>query len=115
VRRVVQRIIEKAGYTVLAAGDGVEALGVLRRQPGRVRLIVSDVVMPVMDGPTLARQLRQHGDETPILWLSGYPAEYLDRRLELPVGEPVFVKPIPSSELADLVHARITGARQARP
>ena len=111
VRRVIQRTIEKAGYTVLVAGDGVEALGILRRHPGRVKLVVSDVVMPVMDGPTLARQLRQHGDETPILWLSGYPADYLDRRFELPMGAPVFVKPIPSDELADLVHARVSGGR----
>lgn len=75
VRVMLTRVLERAGYQVLAAGDGVEALDVLEGHPGPVHLLLSDVVMPRMGGAELARQVRALRPEIPVLFISGYTGE----------------------------------------
>ena len=58
LRALNARGLASRGYTVLEAGNGLEAIDVLEKSNGRVDLVVSDVVMPEMDGPTLAHELR---------------------------------------------------------
>jgi two-component system cell cycle sensor histidine kinase/response regulator CckA len=59
VRRGGKRMLETRGYTVHEAGSGVEALEIMEELDGKVDIVVSDVVMPEMDGPTLLRELRK--------------------------------------------------------
>ena len=59
LRALNARGLVSRGYTVLEAANGVEALEVLEKHGGKVDLVVSDVVMPEMDGPTLLKEMRR--------------------------------------------------------
>ena len=74
LRRVAQRALEKVGYRVLIAGDGVEALDHYRRHAGEIDLIITDVMMPRLGGIALHRILRQEGHAVRFLFTSGYAA-----------------------------------------
>ena len=74
LRALNARGLTSRGYTVLEAGNGVEAIEVLDKQ-GDVDLVVSDVVMPEMDGPTLLKELRRRDPEVKIIFVSGYAEE----------------------------------------
>ncbi|MCG8590351.1 MAG: PAS domain S-box protein [Proteobacteria bacterium] len=76
VRRLVRRLLESAGYRVLEAQDGVQALEVARAHPQSLDLVLSDLVMPHMGGLELARRLRKLDPELRILFLSGYPRDH---------------------------------------
>ena len=65
-------ILERAGYTVLEACDGVQALAVADAYAGRIHALLTDVVMPHMSGPELARRLLLRRPEIGILCVSGY-------------------------------------------
>ncbi|WP_298810056.1 response regulator [uncultured Sphingomonas sp.] len=82
VRAIAERALTRQGYTVLAADHGEAALELLDTAD-RPNLIVSDVMMPVMDGPTLARAVRQRYPDIPILFMSGYAEEQLRRSIDL--------------------------------
>jgi two-component system cell cycle sensor histidine kinase/response regulator CckA len=82
VRAVAERALARQGYTVLAAENG-EAAMELMQGVDRPTLVISDVMMPLMDGPTLARQLRKIHPDIPILFMSGYAEEQLRRSIDL--------------------------------
>ncbi|UVO49175.1 response regulator [Sphingomonas sp. SUN019] len=82
VRAVAERALTRQGYTVLAAENGEVALDLLAEHP-RPDLLVSDVVMPAMDGPTMARRVRERYPDLPILFMSGYAEEQLRRSIDL--------------------------------
>ena len=82
VRAVAERALARQGYTVLAAENG-EAAMELMQGVDRPALVISDVMMPLMDGPTLARQLRKIHPDIPILFMSGYAEEQLRRSIDL--------------------------------
>ena len=82
VRAVAERALARQGYTVLAAENGDAALE-LMEGVDRPTLVVSDVMMPVMDGPTLARALRKTWPNVPILFMSGYAEEQLRRSINI--------------------------------
>jgi two-component system cell cycle sensor histidine kinase/response regulator CckA len=79
LRALNARGLASRGYTVLEAGNGVEAIEVLERHEGRVDLVVSDVVMPEMDGPTLLKELRKRNPELRIIFVSGYAEEAFEK------------------------------------
>ena len=93
LRRVAKRILEQAGYQVLTAADGQEALDVLRQQPGPIHLVLSDLVMPRLGGRGLYDAARREGIATPFLFASGYSPG--DDRGSLPpeLGVPLLHKP----------------------
>ena len=72
LRRVAKRILEQAGYHVLTAADGQEALELLRRPPATIHLVLSDLVMPRLGGRGLFDAVRRDGNTTPFLFASGY-------------------------------------------
>src|SRR5690606_37613522 len=76
IRMLLRRVLEAGGYRVLEAGDGEEAL-ILARQH-RLHLLLSDVRMPRMGGPALARRLKQERPELKVLFMSGYCDGHLD-------------------------------------
>lgn len=74
IRRVAQRVLERHGYTVLAASDGLEALAIYRDHEAQVALILTDVIMPRMGGKALHQTLRSAGKQVPVVFMSGYAA-----------------------------------------
>ena len=102
VRAFGARALAQRGYTVLEAASGVEALAVMEEHDGEVDLIVSDVVMPEMDGPTLLGELRKRGATAKIIFVSGYAEEAFSRNL--PEGEEFAFLPKPFS-LKQLIEA----------
>ncbi len=81
LRALNARGLASRGYTVLEAGNGVEAIDVLEKADGRVDLVVSDVVMPEMDGPTLLRELRNRNPSLKIIFVSGYAEDAFQKHL----------------------------------
>ncbi len=81
LRALNARGLASRGYTVLQAGNGVEAIDVLEQADGKVDLVVSDVVMPEMDGPTLLRELRRRNPDMKIILISGYPEDAFQKHL----------------------------------
>ncbi len=72
VRRVVARMLEHAGYQLISAANGVEAIALVDRYAGTIDLVVTDVVMPVMKGPAMVAQLCEGRPGLRVLYLSGY-------------------------------------------
>ena len=77
VRRFAARALRRQGYAVLEAGNGYEALEVKANHNGAIDLVVSDIVMPEMDGPTLLKELRKTNPELKIIFMSGYADDAL--------------------------------------
>jgi two-component system cell cycle sensor histidine kinase/response regulator CckA len=82
VRAVAERALTRHGYTVLTAENGEAALEILHREP-TIDLMISDVVMPTMDGPTTVREARKTHPDLPILFISGYAEEQLRKSIDL--------------------------------
>lgn len=81
LRALNARGLASRGYTVLEAGNGVEAIDVLEKSGKPIDLVVSDVVMPEMDGPTLARELRTRNPDLKIIFVSGYAEDAFQKNL----------------------------------
>ncbi|TVV70108.1 response regulator [Sphingomonas solaris] len=112
VRAVAERALTRQGYTVLTAANGEEALELLATiaAEGRpsVDLLVSDVVMPTMDGPTMVRHAREKYPDLPILFMSGYAEEQLRRSIDL--DRVAFIaKPFSVQQLAGAVRDTLVG------
>jgi len=82
VRAVAERALTRQGYTVLSAEHGEAALELLAKSE-RPDLLISDVVMPSMDGPTMVRHARERYPDLPILFMSGYAEEQLRKSIDL--------------------------------
>jgi two-component system cell cycle sensor histidine kinase/response regulator CckA len=93
LRALNARGLASRGYTVLQAGNGVEAIEVLEKNGGKVDLVVSDVVMPEMDGPTLLKELRRRNPALQIIFVSGYAEDAFEK--SLPKGEQFSFLPKP--------------------
>jgi CheY-like chemotaxis protein len=91
VRGMVVRMLEAAGYRVVTAGSGVEALEVFGHV--NVRLVITDLKMPEMTGDQLAEHLRQRKPMLPILFISGYTSPRTTSRLPGPLLRKPFTEP----------------------
>lgn len=101
VRAVAERALTRNGYTVVSAANGEAALEILVARSD-IMLIVSDVVMPIMDGPTMARQARVDHPTMPILFMSGYAEEQLRKMIDLD-NISFLPKPFSVQQLAEAV------------
>ena len=103
LRALNARGLASRGYTVLEAANGVEAIEVLEKAVGPVDLVVSDVMMPEMDGPTMLRELRSRNPGLKIVFMSGYAVDAFERNL-LDVGQFAFLpKPFTLKQLVTVV------------
>jgi two-component system, cell cycle sensor histidine kinase and response regulator CckA len=102
VRAFGARALASRGYTVLQAASGVEALQIVEQNGGKIDLIVSDVVMPEMDGPTMFGELRKRGVKAKVIFVSGYAEDAFAKNL--PEGEDFGFLPKPFS-LKQLIEA----------
>jgi two-component system cell cycle sensor histidine kinase/response regulator CckA len=81
VRAFASRALASRGYTVMEAESGVDALRVYEEVAGKIDLIVSDVIMPEMDGPTMLMELRNRGLAAKIIFVSGYADDAFAKNL----------------------------------
>ena len=93
VRAFGARALASRGYTVLEAENGVEALRIVEETTERIDLVVSDVVMPEMDGPTMFGELRKRGIKCRVIFVSGYAEDAFSKNL--PEGEDFGFMPKP--------------------
>jgi two-component system cell cycle sensor histidine kinase/response regulator CckA len=93
VRDMTSRALEEYGYRVVAAGGAREALALIGAADEKVKLLITDVVMPGMDGPELARRVLALRPGLPVLFMSGYTDDEIVRRGLLQVGQPFLQKP----------------------
>ncbi|CZT35324.1 cell cycle histidine kinase CckA [Rhizobium sp. 9140] len=100
VRRGGKRMLETRGYKVYEAGSGVEALEVMEELNGMVDIVVSDVVMPEMDGPTLLRELRKTYPDLKFIFVSGYAEDAFARNLPADAKFGFLPKPFSLKQLA---------------
>ena len=105
VRSFASRALSTRGYKVLEAASGVEALEVMDREKGKIDLVVSDVVMPEMDGPTLLRHLRERNPDIRIVFMSGYAEEAFRKNLSADENFVFLPKPFTLKKLAETVKA----------
>jgi two-component system cell cycle sensor histidine kinase/response regulator CckA len=105
VRAVAERALTRQGYTVITASDGEEGLARFE-DSGPFDLVVSDVVMPNMDGPAMASQLRQRAPDLPILFMSGYAEEQLRQTISLDQVH-FLPKPFSVAQIVDAVRSAI--------
>jgi PAS domain S-box-containing protein len=103
LRALIRHILEAQGYAVLEAGTGDAALRVAEVHPGTINLLVTDVVMPVMDGPELAKRIIHMRPGTKILYLSGYTDDAVVRHGVSHVDSAFLQKPFTPSALAQKV------------
>ena len=81
LRSLNARGLRSRGYSVIEAANGVEAMEALEEKDGAVDLVVSDVVMPEMDGPTLLKEMRERNPDLKIIFVSGYAEEAFEKSL----------------------------------
>jgi CheY-like chemotaxis protein len=102
VRGLVREILERDGYTVVEAADPEQALAVSRDDPA-IDLLVTDVVMPRMSGPEIARALSAFRDDLKVLYMSGYSDAVVVKQGLLEPGTAFIQKPFRAQELTDKV------------
>jgi two-component system cell cycle sensor histidine kinase/response regulator CckA len=111
VRRLFRRLLERSGYTVLEAGSALQAVELAEREAGKIHLMITDVVMPVMTGGELADLVAQVRPDTRVLFVSGYRREDLERRGGLRPGGQLVEKPVTPEALARAVRQALDEPR----
>ena len=108
VRAWAARVLRGLGYTVLEAGDGVEALRVLEARGTGVALVLSDVVMPLMSGPAMGARLDVLYPGTPLLFMSGYAEDEIAAHGVPETRHPLLRKPFTPAALAEAIASVLT-------
>jgi len=99
VRRATQMILSNHGYRVLSADSPEEALRIAREHPTPIHLLITDVVMPGMNGPQLSRQVRALQPDVRVLFVSGYTSDIVIHEGAEPDGTGFLQKPFVFKEL----------------
>jgi PAS domain S-box-containing protein len=114
VRSFAARALKLRGYNVLEAAGGEEALEIVRNNRATIHLLITDVVMPNMDGPTLVRHVRRLRPEMAIIFMSGYAEEAFRRNDEKAEELHFLPKPFGLKQLAAKVKDVLSHAPQTR-
>ena len=110
VRSFAARALRVRGYKVLEAPGGEEALELVRNHPGPIHLLITDVVMPNMDGPTLVRNLKRIRPEIAVIFMSGYAEEAFRRNDQNTADMHFLPKPFGLKQLAAKVKDVLSAA-----
>ncbi len=100
VRAFAIRALKRQGYDVIEATSGVEGLEKFEEVGGQVDLVVSDVVMPEMDGPSMLKELRKQRPDIKVIFMSGYPDDAFKRNLDPADHFAFLAKPFTLPQLA---------------
>ena len=95
----MKKILEDAGYRVILAPDGVEALSIFREKPEDIFIILSDVIMPKMSGIEFLEEARRVRPDIKVIFISGYSVSFLTERGVLREGMELITKPFAKQEL----------------
>jgi CheY-like chemotaxis protein len=109
VRLLTTRLLKKAGYRVLNAADGEQALLASEQHPGNIHLLLTDLVMPRMGGRLLAERLASLRPALKILYMSGYTDDAIVRHGVMDVRTQLLAKPFSEVELTRKVRAVLDG------
>jgi PAS domain S-box-containing protein len=115
LRSLACRVLEQHGYRVFQAPNGLAALNYVSANPGAVDLVLTDIVMPWMNGLELAAGLAERAPEIPVLFMSGYADDEILQRGALPAGTALVHKPATADVLALAVQDALDRARRAYP
>ena len=110
VREVAARLLRARGYEVLEAADGEAALALAEEYAGRIDLLISDVIMPGIDGPTLLKKARGFLGSAPVMFISGYAEAEFSDVLEGETGVTFLPKPLDIKILAERVKQQLQAA-----
>jgi two-component system cell cycle sensor histidine kinase/response regulator CckA len=113
VRALAQVVLERNGYEVLSARTAAEAIGIAGSEGRLIHVLLTDVVMPLMSGPELARRLREIRPGLNVLFMSGYTANAIVDQGLLESGAPFLSKPFSPSSLALAVRGVLDGHSNA--
>lgn len=109
VRRFAARVLEAEGFSVFEAADGVDALRMMREEVTAVDVILSDIVMPRLNGVELMQVLAASHPQLPVLLMSGYASGELEG---MGIAAPcaILTKPFPAEQLVEAVRRCLRGA-----
>ena len=110
VRGVAARLLRARGYEVIEAADGEEALLLAEEHAGEIDLLISDVIMPGIDGPTLLKKARGYLGSAPVMFISGYAEAEFSDLLEGETGVTFLAKPLDIKVLAERVKQQLQAA-----
>jgi two-component system cell cycle sensor histidine kinase/response regulator CckA len=113
IREPAAEILESRGYLVLPARGGAEALAVAQAHPGPIDLMITDVVMPGMNGNQLAEELRSSRPGMRVLYISGYPEDAIAHHGVLDADKAFLQKPCPAGVLLRTVREMLDAGREA--
>jgi two-component system cell cycle sensor histidine kinase/response regulator CckA len=103
VRMFSARALRNKGYTVLEAKSGEAAMEVLNKDENKIDLLITDVVMPHMDGPSLIREVRESRPEIRVICISGYAEDAFRKKLDRSADIHFLPKPFSLNQLAGTV------------
>ena len=109
VRSFAARALRMRGYNVLEAGGGEEALEIVKRDGDKIDLVITDVVMPNMDGPTMVRHVKQLKPDMEVIFMSGYAEEAFRRNDQTSENIHFLPKPFGLKQLAAKVKEVLAG------
>jgi two-component system cell cycle sensor histidine kinase/response regulator CckA len=110
VRGIAARLLRNRGYEVIEASDGEEALALAEEHAGTIDLLISDVIMPGMDGPTMLKKARGFLGTAPVMFISGYAEAEFSDLLEGETGVSFLPKPLDIKSLAERVKQELQRA-----
>ena len=103
VRGIAARLLRQRGYEVIEAADGEEALLLAEEHAGQIDMMISDVIMPGLDGPSLLKKARKYLGDAPVMFISGYAESDFSDLLQDEAGVSFLPKPLDIKTLAERV------------
>lgn len=103
VRGIAARLLRQRGYEVIEAADGEEALELAEEHAGTIDMMISDVIMPGLDGPSLLKKARPFLGDAPVMFISGYAESDFSDLLQDEAGVSFLPKPLDIKTLAERV------------
>ncbi|MDI6625681.1 MAG: response regulator, partial [Brevundimonas sp.] len=110
VRGIAARLLRQRGYDVIEAEDGEQALELAELHAGTIDMMISDVIMPGLDGPALLKKARPFLGDAPVLFISGYAESDFSDLLQDEVGVSFLPKPLDIKTLAERVKQELRAA-----
>ena len=110
VRGIAARLLRQRGYEVIEAADGEEALLLAEEHAGQIDMLISDVIMPGLDGPSLLKKARQYLGDAPVMFISGYAESDFSDLLQDEKGVSFLPKPLDIKTLAERVKQELHAA-----
>jgi two-component system cell cycle sensor histidine kinase/response regulator CckA len=107
VRGIAARLLRARGYEVIEACDGEQALELAELHAGQIDLLISDVIMPGLDGPTMLKKARKFLGDAPVMFISGYAEAEFSDLLEGETGITFLPKPLDIKILAEKVKQQL--------